>query len=55
MKNNYEVAEITKLGNAKDLILGMKFISPQAFDWLLGDGFYIFFTNDIDEGDEENA
>ena len=55
MKNSYEVAEIAELGNAKDLILGLKFIEPQAFDWTLGIGFYLFFTDDIDESDGENA
>ena len=52
MKNTHEIADVAELGNARDLILGMKFLSPQAFDFLLGDGWYLFFHEDIDESDE---
>ncbi len=52
MKNTYETAAIVELGQANRLILGMKFIDPFGYDWILGAGFYMWMEDDIDEGDE---
>ena len=52
MRNTYEAGEILDLGKAEQLILGVKYIAPFDFDWILGMGFISWIFDDIDEGDE---
>lgn len=51
MKNSYEVAEIAELGNARQLILGMKYLDPFMADAVFGWWFGTLW-DDVDESDE---
>lgn len=51
MKSNYEVPEVLALGQARNLISGMKVIDPLGMESALGPGTRVL-ENDIDEGDE---
>ena len=52
MKNSYETAAIIELGEARQMILGLKYIDWFDQDWMIGPGFGMWMVEDIDESDE---
>lgn len=52
MKNSYEIADIVELGQARQMILGLKYIDWFDQDWMIGPGFGMWMVEDIDESDE---